>query len=289
VWGLDVEPALDSVLGEVAADPGLREEPKADIHYILSRLLRDIPADAAERLLSRHWGWMRRIPVFVQAALYHGTPTTTTLAAEALASGVVTGDPFEHIDDLFGFFTQGQMDRLTERHLATLRPYLDRVSDICLGMMIEFCRRCGFWGWAGQNLEPECRRRAQVASPDLDEGPPYIVRVTRHWFPTDEELLGELDQIEMEDPRYHEGRLWVWWDHSVERGDPAERLPHLLERWLRQAPSLSRFRVVSVVLRARGARRDLAILRANPVVAAPGQVESLLADVEFAVMRRSLD
>jgi hypothetical protein len=181
------------------------------------------------------------------------------------------------------------MERLTERHLTILLPYLDRLSDHCLWAMIEFCRRSGCWNWAVQNLEPECRRRAQAASPDPDGGPPFIVRQTRHWFPTDEELLDDLDQIEKQDPRYHEGRLLVWWDHSVERWDPAERPPRLLGQWLRRAPSLSRFKAVSVALRARGARRDLALVRENQVEAACGQGESILADVEFAVRRRSLD
>jgi hypothetical protein len=289
VWTPEVELALDAALNEAAGDPTLEVNPWANALYTLSDLLRDIPADAAERLLTRHWGSLRRIPLFIQVALYLATPGSLALAEEALASGEVVGDPFRHIDHRFGFFDQGRMDRLTERHLATLRPYLDRVSDICLDNMTEFCRRFGLWGWAIQYLEPECRRRAQTASPEHGGGPADIVRVARHWFPTDEELLGDLDQIEREDPRYHEGRIWAWWEHSIERGDPVDRPPRLLGQWLRQTPSLPRFKIVSIALRVRGSRKDLDILRGHQVEAAPGEARSILADVEFAVMRRSLD
>jgi hypothetical protein len=155
--------------------------------------------------------------------------------------------------------------------------------------MLEFSRRLGHWEWALQHLQPECRRRVQVAKPDANGGPALIVRVTRHWFPTDEELLEELDQIERQDPQHQEGMVWFWWERSIERGDPPELPSRLLRRWLQQAPTLIRFKIVAHALRERGTRKNLDILRNERIEATPDEVEAIVKDVEFAVMRRSLD
>ncbi len=289
IWSPEFGLIIDGLLGEVATDPEAQQHPWADAHFMLSHLLRDIPPASAEGLLTKHWEGLRRAPLYIQVALYLGTEQCTVLAEQSLRGMDAGNDPFQHIESVFGFFASGLMDRLTIRHIEVLLPYVHRLDDMCIDHIVNFCCRYGHWEWAVRHLKPECRRRVEAARPDQGGEPSAMVRITRHWFPTDEELMGELNQFERENPRYLEGRIRFWWERSIERSDPPGRLGALLGQWLRQSPSLTRFKVVAIALRGRGTRQDLVILREQQVDADADQVNAVMADVEFAVMRRSLN
>jgi phage terminase small subunit len=289
IWCQEFVPTIDAALTALAADSGPQATLWSNTYYRLSLLLRDIPTEAAERLLVKHWGDLGRVHFFIQAALYHGTETCRTHAADSLRMIGPGREPFEHIGSFFGFFTQGLMDRLTVRHLETLKPYLDWLDDFCISEMLEFCQRYDQWEWALQHLRPECRRRGKTEMTDPSGQLPYIVSITRRWFPSDEELLADLDKIEKGDPRHFDGSVLVWWDRFIQRKDSSRRPPEILEQWLRRSPSLTRFKVAAYALRDRGTRQDLAMLRNCNFDSKPTEVEPILTDVEFAVMRRSLD
>lgn len=288
VWGDEFEPALDAALGEIASNPNARTESGSNLQYWLGELLRDIPTATAERLLVKHWKGLGELPRFVQAALYHGSAKCQELAAQSLAQTEERVDPFEHIGSFFGFFSQGLMDRLKQKHLETLRPYLQRVDDLCLSDMVEYCRSFGNWSWAEQHLQPEMRRRVSLTKHESDKDPPYLVRMIRHWFPTDDEILEELDRIEQGGRRYCAGGLSLWWDTFLRRGDTQDRPVQLLLTWLGQDRSPSRFIAVAGLLAERGNRLDLqALLKLRPDEQGP-EVEQAAANAEFAVKRRSL-
>src|SRR5262249_61234797 len=99
-------------------DPDRKARSWSNHHFVLSELLRDVPTDVAERLLLKHWTGLGQLPLFIQAALYHGSQQTRELAAEALAHVDEGVDPFKQLDSVFGFFTQGLMHRLNGCHLA---------------------------------------------------------------------------------------------------------------------------------------------------------------------------
>lgn len=289
IWTPQFEPAVDAALIELGTDPRFQSSPWSDAHYHLSHVLRDLPTEAAERFLEKHWHNLGAVALLIQAALYHGTEKCRALAAESLGLADAEQEPFDHIGSFFGFFTRGLMDRLTIRHLETLRPYLDRIGDICISEMIEFCHRLDHWDWALRNLQPVCRRRSQAITADPDGDSPYIVRITKHWFASDQELLSDLDALEREDPCTYSARLWEWWQRFLERGDSRSRASRLLKLRLEWSPSLGRFTTVCLALRDHGSRQDLAILRNCKLDPRPDKCESILADVEFAVMSRSLD
>jgi hypothetical protein len=289
IWCQEFIPAVDSALATFATELRRPASERSKTLYEPSYLLRDIPTELAEGLIEKYWEDLRQVPCFIQAALYHGTEKCRAFAAESLGTTHPGGEALRHVGSFFGFFTQGLVDRLTVRHLETLRPYLDRLDDHCIDDMVEFCHRYDHWNWALQHLRPECRQRAQIAEPHPSEDQPFIVRVTRRWFPSDEELLADLDEIEKRDSRYYAGALHFWWERFLERRDSSRRPPRVLERWLQRAPSLTRFKVAACALRERGTRQDLAMLRNCNFDPKPAEVEPILADVEFAVMRRSLD
>jgi hypothetical protein len=289
IWERAFEPVVDNALTHLAIDPGLRSDVWSNNAYYLANLVRDIPTAVAERLLEQHWAGLGEVPLFIHAALYHGTDMLRAVAADSLGRLSPEADPFRHVDSFFGFFTQGLSDRLTVRHLETLLPYLERLESHCLQDMLRFCRRFDHWDWAVRHLEPECRRRANTVSSDQSGLADRSFVSCFLDFPTDNYLLSELDKIEQIDRRHWDGHLWFWWEQFEERGDPPECPRRLLERWLTQSPCPERFVAVAVAIRQRGTRRDLEWLRAHALDLSLRAVGEALADAEFAVMRRSLD
>ena len=113
VWEIEFEPTVDAALAGIASDPEAKSKLWSNKYFEISHLLRDIPTDAAERLLIKHWSGLGLIPLFVQAALYHGTDRLCELATNSLAQIPQDADPFKHIDSLFGFMTQGLIGQVS--------------------------------------------------------------------------------------------------------------------------------------------------------------------------------
>jgi hypothetical protein len=289
VWAPEFEGPIDAALAQLGADQSLCEKPWADAYFFMAHLLRDIPPDPAEQFLRKHWPVLSDIPLFVQVALYLGTEPLVSLAAERLQESDPASEPFSHIDSFFGFFTRGLMDRVEVRHLEVLRPYLHRVSDHCVERMVRYCQRREQWDWAIQYLQPECRRRLATAQPEPDGRQPFIASVATRWFPTDHEVLLELDEIERESPDRRHGGVWFWWERAIERKETAHSAMQLLKRWLDNAPSLTRLQIVGLAIRDRGTRADLAIFRGCPIATMLDEAKTILASAEYAVMRRTLE
>jgi hypothetical protein len=289
VWGNDFEPAVDTALGRIAAAPDVEARAWSNDSYMMAHLLRNIPSEAAEKLLKKHWAGLSRFARFIQVALYHGTSQCRELAASSLSQAESGIDAFKHIAMFFGFLSQGLRDRLTPRDLDTLLPYLQRLDDPCLGKMLEWCRLFDCWEWAKKHFEPEMRHRVSLAQPGFDGGHSYVVRVTQRWFPADEELVAELDRIEHIDPRFRSGHRSQWWDNFIERSDPHDRARRLLLAWLAQNPSPSRFAAAAELVGTRGKRGDLQALLDLKPAGGDTLANQAVADAEFAVKRRSLD
>src|SRR5262249_5579921 len=145
------------------------------------------------------------------------------------------------------------------------------------------------WEWARWNLEPEMRRRATVAKPDARGKLPSIVSLTRRWFPTEEELLLELDRLEEVDRRHRGVAFARWWDTFAERSCTEDDAFRVLCAWVAKNPSSSRFVDAVGLIGDRGKRRSLAeLLRLKPA-GDDLEVIRAVADAEFAVRRRTLD
>src|ERR1019366_4826811 len=99
---------------------------------------------------------------FVQVALYLSTDASPQLASDAMPTFAQTEEPLRHVGSFFGFMDSSRSDRLSDRHLESLRPYAQLLSDTCLSSILTFCRRYDHWAWALQHMKPECLRRAST-------------------------------------------------------------------------------------------------------------------------------
>jgi len=289
IWSLEFEPVVDAALNELCTSPELRGNPKSNEHYSVAGVLRDIPTEVATRLLEKRWVDLKSSALFVQAALYVGTDVCRALAQDALRTNTSSDKPFEHIHSFFGFQATGLRERLNAHHLETLLPYLPNLDDLTVGSMVEHCRKYGPWEWAIDHLRPEVLRRAESAPPDWDQGPGYISRMALHWFPSDENLIVELDRVVAEDERFRWGSLWRFWEDTLERGDERSRPFRVIEEWIRRSPTTDRLRIATMVVTAWGERKEIGVVRRHYDPTTHAELAPLITEMEYAVMRRSLD
>jgi len=288
IWAEQFRDVLDNTLMNLKKHtPTDYTGGRTNEHYMLAELLRDIPASDTQSLLVKHWDHLKFSRLFVQAALYIGSPKCVALATETIDGYPSNADPFEHLDSFFGFFVAGLSDRVELRHLEVLLPYLGRLSDITLSSMAEFCERHDNRDWNRVHLKPEFdRRRAQLPQV-TKENQTYIERLAHHHFPSDADLLQELDWIEQQGDRYY-GRLYHWSEEFERRQDDHARWQHILDEWLSCNPTAERFRLFADAILEQGMRSDIDLLYKHVISGDPNDIERLRTNARFGIMRRSL-
>jgi hypothetical protein len=261
---------------EAALDGALKAGNPAAIHT-----LRDVPADVAERLIVTNWDAIHNRPYAIAAALYLARNSTVTLARSALQLDSNPTNTLRHAGDYFGFHLQGYSEKITSQHLDVVRPLLPLFDDHDLADVARFCRSYSYIDWAHENLIPVCRRRL------ADGDHAFLATIVRQLFPTDDELISDLDRMAAGDERAG-FEVQFWADRFNERSDDPGRMSQLLEHWLGKAPPSSKFRIAALAIRHQGSRRSLQVLRRFSSTAEWPSMERLFQDAAYAVMRRSL-
>jgi hypothetical protein len=194
-------------------------------------------------------------------------------------------DPFEHIGSFYGFSTIGLRDRLEQRHVDVLLPYLRRLNDSALHDLAEFCERHGKREWGFMHLKPEFdQRRAQLSKVAVDKRK-VIDRQGRYYFPSDADLLQELDGIEQRNQSH--GLIYHWCERFDQRQDPHAHWRQILDQWLSQKPNLGRFHVVADAILDHGTRSDLELLD-KEIEGDATEIGRLRLNGIFGVKRRTL-
>lgn len=258
-----------------------------DSHYMLAKLLRDIPVGEAQPLLLKYWGHLRFSRLFVQVALYIGTPDCVALATKEIGVYPNNVDPFKHVGLFFGLSTVGLRDRLDLQHLMVFLPFVNRLDDLALSHMVDFCEQRGYLEWSVIHLKPEFdRRRAQLPKV-MKEKQELIERLGRRHFPSDTDLLEELDWIE-ERGEHFQGHLYYWCEEFRRRQDDHTRWRGMLDEWLSRQPTVARFRVLTNAILEHGTREDTDLLSKHAISGDSDEVDRLRASARFGVMQRSL-
>lgn len=256
-------------------------------HYMLAHLLRDIPGNEAQPFVVKHWDHLKFNRLFVQVALYIGSPECVALATKAIDGYPSEADPFKHLDYFFGFSATGLMDRVEYRHLEVLLPYLGMLSDHTLSAMANFCERHGYRDWGRVHLKPEFDRRRSQLPQVAKESREFIERLGRHHFPSDADLLQELDWIEQQG-NHHYGDLHFWSEDFERRQDDRTRWRRILDEWFSRKPTIERFRLFANAVLERGTRRDIDLLYKHVISGDPNEIEQLRTNAKVGIMRRSL-
>jgi hypothetical protein len=240
-----------------------------DPHWHLADLLMRIPVNDAESLLVKHWEHLRYSRLFVQSALYIGTPKCLELAGMTIAEYPEESPLFKEMSYRVGFSALGKSDSLTLDHLKRLGRYWHRFDDTTLREFVDACYKFGDEGiaWCREHL-PESTNET------------YRLR----YFPTDDDLIEMLDQR----IGFSETATAMWVDDLTEHVDP-RRLMSVLRPWLGSEPTIEKVRVAVTCIERIGQRKDLDMLDdAMASIEHRWVVDAHVESVKFDVQRRTL-
>lgn len=242
----------------------------SDPHFHLSELLMQIPSQDAENLLAKHWAHLQFSPLFVQAALFVGTPKCLELASVTIAKYPAGVEIFKLISSHFGFMNTEREKYVTQRHLDSLLPYLDRLEEHDLWELAEVCQRLGIPEWSKRHLSG---------------------KLTEHWrkryLPTDGDLLQALDELAADD--HGEWRTTFWLEDAEKRHDSKQRILEIVDRWLESHPTVASFQIAAQCIRSCGSRANLSLLDKYVIDGPQSTVAQMKASTRYFVCRRSLD
>ena len=254
-WCSEAYKLVDGILDQES--PSERD----NLFYDTGELLFRIPPSDAEQLLEDHWETVGERPLFFQAALYTATPRIKALAESTYEASETPAELFEHIGSHFGFNRYGRSELISEEQLFSLEPYLSELDDYTLVDIAEKAKALGLTDWGETHVRPQLS----------DENRPRS-------YPTDEELLGQLDDLEdMDEPHRSLFDVQLWIERFDRRAEPTSRAFRLLDEWLTEETSTAGYRLVAHAIKIRGTRDDLSILQGGPSTKSEGTIMTMLS------------
>jgi len=270
VWNESLKQAVAARLQSFAATiPSDFSGGVLDEHYLLAPVLTDIPVPDAEALLTEFWGHLRYSRLFLQAAVFVGTPTTLALVDEVINDYPTDVDPFQYLDTIYGFYDRSRRKRLTLEHLKHLEPYIERMKYEEKFPCGEFCYQQGgdYLVWCKTHLlldvNDACRNR---------------------YCPTEEDILQQLSG-----PTTHlRNHALHLLDQFRKRNDPS-RFLDILRRWLQDSPNWQKVEAAAHCIEEIGSRDDVTILDVSLEYDWEiHQAKVVKESARFAICRRSL-
>jgi len=271
VWCYDVMAAAQKHLQDFKNNiPADFSGGRSNTHYDLSNMLMMIPVKDSENLLETYWEHLGYSTLFIQTALYVGTPKCLELAANSISRCPKDILVFNGIGIHFGFLDSERQKYLTKRHLDSLLPYLDRIRRDDLWQLAQVCQQLGIPEWGLEHLSDRLNETHR-----------------KHFYPSDNDLLNELSEFLSE--KHGMFRVKHWLERFQERYYPKEQIIHIVEHWLSLYPTLERLKIAAICIQIIGNRKDLAILDKYKIDGQAEEITNIKMSVRFSVYRRSLD
>jgi hypothetical protein len=285
IWSGELEDVVRERLNRYVAE--VPTGVSSDEEYHLAHVLRDIPSAAAEKLLVQYWDKLSTRPLFVQAALYHSNEKTRALASTALQSR--DRNVLEYVDSFFGFMALGLSDRLSLKHLESLRPYLSLLDPMAVADLINFCGKHGYLQWAQTYLRPEYeRRRNEFSTVEDGKELAIIEHSVARWMPAKSQIFARLNDFETKELSTAVFFLQYLSEEFSSRGSSLESFCAITREWFDANPSARRLALYGSVIQYWGTRADLLPLRAAYESLSDAPISPSYQDVKFTVERRTL-
>lgn len=282
VWHPAFVVPIDAALGTLApSTPTDFSGGDTYAHHDLAELLRDIPVEASEPLLWKHWDQLKYSHHFFQLALYLGTPEAKRRVDAVLRECPTPKVLFEHVHSLFGIFTQGLAERLHLEQIEYLLSFSAQLSSMTLWEIMHFSENAGHLAWAKARIESEYRRRLPEPKAEKTD----MLHGIAPYFTTESDLISELNEIESKD--YHELGLDSWVERSERYHGTKAVVWSAFDQWLATGASPRRFQMLIRALLNYGTRKELRLLRRD--LSAATASEQAVRATEFYVKHRSLD
>jgi len=238
--------------------------------HTVAKLLKFIPIIEAEQLLVESWEHIKYNSLYVQTALYIGTPVCMELAKQAINQCSDKQSILKSVHRIFGFLTSGEIERITKAHLKRLLPYSSYLDEVSIWLLADFCKKLGILN-ESRNYLVDC----------LDSSNRKI------YYPTTNELSEELDKYVVEkDAKW---KVISWVDRFSERGVSNDHAVEIIDKWLESNPTLKGLQIVSTCLISIGLRKNLALLDKYAITGSDPEIETIRSNTKFAVYQKSLD
>jgi hypothetical protein len=248
-----------------------------DHDHILAELLMDSRDEFAVQTIIANWPYLKKSPLFVQAALYLATPETVALARSAITESAAPEKMLEHIDMNWGIKTDGRAGVVDLRQLEALEPYYGPMSesewgDLRIISFFEAANGLGALGWRRKHLDPliakcgrgHCTSDKQSLFGSLDDQVALYVQQGRHWFSIDR-----------------------WFEWREEELCERSALLAIVGEWACAQASSDAVALLCEALLYFGERRDLTLLeRLSPALRA--SCAPAIANCTYGVRQRSL-
>lgn len=253
-------------------------------HKAVANFITKIPSEDAEYLLEKYWMFLGFSDLFIQTALYIGTPKTLTLVDISL-------DKFTHITPVFKHLFRGVGDysckflyqgkiisnrdilyNLAPEKLEILSPYVNYFDEYTLLTLAEICQRTRKTEWGKKYL---CDH--------LNE------QMRKKFYPSEQELLADLDEYEEQDNV--QNHINVWLDEFDKRNEPKTNALSLIDSWLALKPNFKRFEIAARCISTIGTRQNnaLHILDKYQIEGMLDEIEKIKTSTRFSVYRSTLD
>jgi len=242
-----------------------------NVHFDLYHLLLFIPEKDAETLLTDYWDHLRYSPLFIQTALYVGTPKCLELADLAIKECPQSIDLFQFVSSTFEANITGYKTAFTVKKLNNLLPYLSFFKSSEISHLAGGCDRNGLQSWARNHLY-------ELLS-DKDK---------KFYFPTDNDLVAELLK-ESKEKHVLDYVEVSWIDRFDKRNDPKSRIFRIIEMLLEQEPTLDTLRIASLCIKVKGSRSDIDILKNYTYFGDEEEVSKIIRDTEYFLCRKTLN
>lgn len=154
VWS----PELTALLDEVLSDGVLRHDKDGNQwlegEWIQSELIMRLDAHIAEPLLVRHWDHLQHGPSFVHAALFHATPITLELAAQAIRESTNAKRLLRFTMMHFKSPSGGRNGFVRQAQVLGLEPYFQFFEPSEVAAVGEACNAAGWFDLRRRVVDP---------------------------------------------------------------------------------------------------------------------------------------
>lgn len=264
IWAPELTALLDEKLSSGALRYDKEGNPWLEEEWIHSELLMRLDTVIAEPLLIRHWDHIRQGHSFVQAALYHATPATLALAADAINEATDPKPVLRFTMMHFNQLTNGRGGFVRQAQVLALEPYLQFLEPSEVEDVGEACNAAGWFDLRRLVVDPT--GHAGRASMSLDQVRERLASIAA------EEHRGRMLDIDIR--------------HILETGWTWSQLFDVATDWARsQADEKSALILAGMVSEA-GRRKDIAGL--ETFTGLTDKLDRSIADAAFVVRRRSL-
>jgi hypothetical protein len=263
IWSPELTEALDEHLERRRSEKPWTWGESSQSDWIVAELIMGQSDRESERLLLKHWDHLQSSSVFVQAALHAATPRLKEAAAASIKACPVPSDLFKYISQHYGIRTTGRSGITRREQMVTLSPYMDLMGSVDISALWDVCNKQGWFDLRRDLLD------ARI-SPALNK-----------WQSDD--AATTLDEF----AEKHPYSVSYWIDQRIEADVSWVEILSALKTWFDERKSFKALRVVTTALEHKGTRQDLSVLRTYEAMPQE-ESQQLIADVEFAVRRRSI-